>query len=226
MKNLLLILVTTIVLASCGLDTREFYFKLEDFEERKVYKLTCKEDSTRTIYAEMFSDPSTQLLTTINYDYQLNKTIEFVEKYNDEGAELITYRRFYEVNGEIFENEFEVLETDVMLWSVKDKPFSYRVKSSPASGYEGEINNARTYIARAHIDAMGEKYEVLNFKDVISFSDSPEVFVSNRYYARDLGIVAIDYEEFGTHYVLILEDILSGEEWDDLLALSAAIEEE
>ena len=52
----------------------------------------------------------------------------------------------------------------------------------------------------------------------MSFSDSPEIFVSNKYYAEGLGMIAIDYEEFGNQYVLILEEILTGEEWDKMIA--------
>ena len=216
MKNLLIYLGLGLVFASCGLETKEYYFDLNDFKEGKVYVLACEESPEYTQYWEMKSDGDQ--LSTIVYESGMKKTSEMVEKYGDTGAELVSLKFYDPYFSEGVEEDCEVFQKEVMNWSVKDAAFHYSVRFSGVLGVEGEMQRARTYLTRAHIDVLGEKYEVLSFRDVVTYSESPEVFTSMKYYAKGLGIVAMDFEDNGEQKVLLLKEILTMEDWEALKA--------
>ncbi|CAG5082117.1 hypothetical protein [Parvicella tangerina] len=205
--KILLIILLPLLLISCGLDTREHYFELEDFSEGKVYYFSCEEDSLYDVYLKIKSEPEKQLLSTTTYGFAGTPTAEFVEKYKEEGSELVAFSL---LNGEAVES-FKVIENDVFKWAVTDEPFSYSVTSADGM----QMTNTRNYFTRAHMDIMGEKYEVLGFKDVISYTTSSISFTERKYYAEGMGLVGIELEEGDQVYHLRLSDILSMKEWKD-----------
>ncbi len=207
MKNVI-ICVLLIGLVSCGLDTRNHYFNLEDFTEGKVYCFTAEEDSSYRVYLEMHSDLNKNQLTTLTYQNSGELRSKFVEVYTDAGTELVEFMLFNDNTS----YEYEVVDNEVIRWSVTDEPFSYTVISPDGT----EMKNTRNYFARAHMDIMGKKYEVLGFKDVYTFNASALsiTFTQKNYYAEGLGLVGMEIEEGDQVYHLKLEEILSIEAWE------------
>lgn len=216
MKYLLFFFLASLLMISCGIDTREFYFDLEDFKERKVYKLTCEQDDNFTLYWEISSDPSAKTLTTIEYDNQLNMTSEMVEKFGDSGAELVSFTGYFWDDNEMLVNTCKVMESDVMLWNVTDDKFSYVVQSEHPYLNAEVMERKRSFITQAVIQVYGEDHNVLIFKDEFSYSGNPKPFVNRKYYAKGKGIVMMDFEIEGVLFTLQLEEVISGEEWDEM----------
>lgn len=215
MKNIILFIVA-LSFASCGLNTRSHYFDLEDFTNGKVYVFECEEDQNFNMFLEMTSNLNDQTLTTTTYGANKIKSSVMVEKFTGQGSEMVSLYYVSQINGEEkVEVEGKVLQKDVMLWSVTNKPFEYSVKME-RSGEIGEtLTSTRSYVNRAHIDVMGEKYEVYMFKDVITYDAYPDVYLYNEYYAEGLGLVAMDFIEGDETKVLKLVDILTLEEWKE-----------
>lgn len=213
MKNLLILFGLGIYLSSCGFKTQEYYFDLAQFQETKVYHFACEEDSTYDLYWELQSNLDDQTLSTIVYDYEFHKSSKMIERFDDEGARLISFVVYSDHFEEESADSYQIIEGDVMLWSITNEPMVVRMVSSGALDFEGELKRERSYIDRAHIDVLDGKYEVIGFRDELSYSKSSLVLVNNMFYAEGLGLVAIESEEEGATYVRTLKSILTESEF-------------
>lgn len=217
MKNVLFFIMISGLLMSCGLQTREYYFNLEDFKEAKVYKLVCEENPDYNTYLELKSDPGAQTLTTITYGSDKVIKSKQIEQFTGEGTELVSFTGYYRVEGEEIIDENTVLENQVMLWSVSNAPFSYKIQSQNPMMDGGTAERQRSYVNNGHVDIMGEKYKVLIFKDEYHYNYDSAIYVNHMYYAEGLGLVMVDFERGGVLYTLRLEEVLTLKEWEQLL---------
>lgn len=217
MKNAIFFIMISSWLMSCGLQTEDYYFNLEDFKEAKVYKLVCAENPGYTTYLELQSDPETQTLTTITYGSDRLIKSRQVEKFTNDGAELVSFTGYYIAEGKEITDENTILENQVMLWSVSNAPFSYKIQSQNPMMDGGTAERQRSYVNNGHVDVMGEKYKVLIFKDAYHYNHDSAIYINHMYYAEGLGLVMVDFEREGVLFTLKLEEILSLEEWKQLL---------
>lgn len=216
MKNYFLVILIAFVLASCGFKTDAYYFELSQFEETKVYHFKCAEDSTYDLYWEIKSDLKENTLATVVYDYEFQKSSKMIEKFTDEGSKLISFIVYSNHFEEESADVYEIKEDDLIRWSTTNEPMIIRMVSKGSLDFSGEMKRERTFIDRAHIDVLGDKHEVIGFRDEFTFNKTSISFVNNMFFAKGLGLVAIETEEEGSAYVRTLQKILTQAEFDQL----------
>lgn len=195
---------------------KDYYFKLEDFVEPKIYFYRNTSDPDKSVYWKLSVNLDSNLFITEAFDLDFDQFESFTEKFDSLGAKVVAYIGIRESDSTVHRIG---ASSDVYLWTSYDE-YEYRV-------YDTRYINQYLYTKTrqfASIDSMeilGTRIEVIRFKDEYTFyEEGQEVFsmVRQSFYSKDYGLVRfLNFnEEDKTSQTFILKKILTEEEWLDL----------
>ena len=194
MKNklyLILILLTTINCVSQE-NLKDFYYRISDKTETKIYKYVDKNDSTKIEYWKVTTIPNTNEIKTVSYDSEFDIYNTFDEVVKENGAELIAYSDFkINENGERIEIKAKVIDKDVYKWK-KGKEYTYSVKYVNKYG-RFDFKKKRAELGFEKIKVNGKEYQAAKFRDdyLINAIDHnvEQRFYQETYYVKNIGMI-------------------------------------
>ena len=215
--RLVLLFAITLLFISCSKQEsiKDYYFDLEDYSEAKVYVFQDDKGQAETYYWKVYSDLEDNLLITEAYSQDFEIVEYFVERYNEDGSELVDYKTF--MNGEAV--DAEVIHKDVFQW-IPNGEFRYGMNFFDESG-KTKFVKTRSYLGKEMTEYKGQKVEAVKFRGDYRFEndqyEEPLEYWQYTYYTKDKAI--IKYERFfddGTTYIQEVSRILTAAEWAEL----------
>ena len=217
MKNfaLFILLSSLLFLSSCGgSNTQDYYFQLKDFKQGKVYVYESGKNGEKD-YWLIKSQPNKGILTTKAYDSDFSMYNEFVEQYDDDGSKLIKYVDYWKEDGMPMGGiQYDIKQNGVINWSSSESA------EFILSNEHVLINKSRNYQSETTVNVLGKEVEALVFEDIYKSSNSDQEYTTIRYYAKDYGLVRIEYGKESNLDPLNLVEIIDMKTWEELKALN------
>ncbi|MEK6152521.1 hypothetical protein WIW50_04650 [Flavobacteriaceae bacterium 3-367] len=225
MKNKLFVFLTLFTTIGCFAqeNLKDFYYRISDKIETKVYKYVDKNDSTKIEYWKVTTIPNTNEIKTVSYDSEFEIYNTFDERIKGYGAELIAYSDF-EINekGERTEIKATVIDKDVYKWTEEEEEYTYSVKYVNKYG-RFDFKKKRVNVGFETIMVNGKSYFTAKFRDDYLIyaidHDIEHRFYQDAYYAKHIGMVKYKRKIPIQHEAIELEltEILTEAEFNTLL---------
>ena len=194
---------------------KDYYFNLDNFEEPKIYFYYNQADPTLSHYCKLSSVPDSNFFITEAYTTNFEQFEFFKEEYDSIGSKVIEYTI---INGS--DSLFSTIgASDVYHW-IPNESITYSVKY-PTTFYDGGYTKVREFASVDSMEILGNKLEVIRFKDEYTFYGHGEVRFSRMqqsFYAKEIGMVRFlrfDEDE-RKNVTYILKAIYTEQEWKDL----------
>lgn len=199
-------------LCGCGVNTKEYYFKLEDFCTPKVYIYKCEQDSLFNQYRIMSSNLENNSLNTTILDFDKKIEEYYEEKFDNTGSHLNLYKAALYTEYEKLFGERQITESTYMLWDV-NSPFTYSFETN----YNDEISSKRiiqSYEGNEPLQIMNKEYECIKLRAVHRYIGNNSSYEFINYYGKHVGLVRIDFiPKDGDPIIIELEEIIPLEDW-------------
>ena len=208
-------LALSVKLATARNSAKDYYFNLDNFEEPKIYFYYNQADPTLSQYCKLSSVPDSNFFITEAYTTNFEQFEFFKEEYDSIGSKVIEYTI---INGS--DSLFSTIgASDVYHW-IPNESITYSV-NYPTTFYHGGYTKVREFASVDSMEILGNKLEVIRFKDEYTFYGHGEVRFSRMqqsFYAKEIGMVRFlrfDEDE-RKNVTYILKAIYTEQEWKDL----------
>lgn len=219
MKNLTLFTTIFIMLGSCGSNKlKEFYFKPDDFKEKKYYKYVNQDNKSEFFFWELIGKGDTLITNAYGHGhYLISESAEIVDEQSAKVIQMMRYEGASPVEVKSLEGGF--IEFD------HNGPYPL---NTAYVGQDGLVktHQKRNFIEFTTINYQGKEVKamVLEKEEEYHIEKNDEKFIIKQtdYYTKEHGLVRYKREVPGKTYHYELEEILSEEEWQKELEIDKA----
>jgi hypothetical protein len=194
-------------------EAKDYYFKLSDFKEPKIYLYENTTYPELGQYWKISSSPDSNLLITEAHLLDFTQFEIFKECYDSTGSKVVEYIMIEGLDS----IRTEILESDVYRWNSKEE-YGYGIKQLRIGIWRG-YDKTRKMKSTTSMEIMGEQLEVLRFEDRYTYKFGFAMYVMQQsFYSKEYGLVRFLRFDESTkeNQTYVLTKVYSEDEWLEL----------